>query len=82
VLGSDAISAVLTHVDTPICGPIQPPCSDTVEQVQARDSTGVHTLDSVTEPDGSQAALTNLALTGDTLSWDDNGIQHSAQLQH
>ena len=57
-----------------------PNCNYTVEQIQATDSIGVHTLDSITEPDGSPAALTNLALTGDTLTWDDNGTQRSAPL--
>jgi hypothetical protein len=81
VLGSDAVNAVHTTVQDASCAPIQEPnCRYTVEQIQGSDSTGVHMLDSVTEPDGSPAALTNLALTGDTLTWDDNGTQHSAYL--
>jgi hypothetical protein len=81
VLGSDAVSAVHTTVQDANCLPVQvPTCTDTVEQIQASDSTGVHTLDSITEPPGSPSALTNLVLTGDTLTWDDNGTQHSAQL--
>jgi hypothetical protein len=82
VLGSDAVSAVHMTVQDANCGTSQDPkCRNTVEQIQASDSTGVHTLDSTTEPDGSPPALTNLVLTGDTLTWDDNGTQHSAQLE-
>lgn len=82
VLGSDAVSAVHTTVRDATCEPVQAPnCSDTVEQIQASDRTGVHTVDSVSEPDGAPAALTNLALSGDTLTWDDTGAQRSAQLQ-
>jgi hypothetical protein len=80
VLGSDAVSAVHATVRDTDCGPIQD-CGYTVEQIQASDSTGIHTLDTASEPDGSPAALTNLALTGDSLTWDDNGTQHSAQLR-
>lgn len=79
VLGSDADSAVhatLEGADT--SGNI---CSCTSEEIQASDSTGLHTLDTITEPDGSPAALTNLRLTGDTLTWDHNGTPRSAELQ-
>jgi hypothetical protein len=82
VLGSDAVSAVHMTVHDATCEPVQQHnCRRTVEQIQASDSTGVHTLDSVTETDGSPAALTDLVLTGDTLTWEDNGTQKSAQLQ-
>jgi hypothetical protein len=78
VMGADAVSAVHTTVRDANCRPLQQPnCMYTVEQIQASDSNGVHTLDTATEPDGSPPALTNLALTGDTLTWDDNGTQHS-----
>jgi hypothetical protein len=81
LLGSDAVSAVHATVRDANCAPLTvPSCNDTVEQIQASDSTGVHTLDSINEPDGSPAALTNLVLIGDTLTWDDNGTQHSAPL--
>jgi hypothetical protein len=81
VLGSDAVSAIHTTVRDANCAAmLGPPCSETVEQIQASDSTGVHTLDSITEPAGLPAALTNLVLSGDTLTWDDDGAQHSAQL--
>jgi hypothetical protein len=76
VLGSDAVSAV--HADGSV---IQGCCSTPTEEIQASDSTGVHTLDSATEPDGSPPALTNLTLTGDTLTWNNDGSPRSAQLQ-
>lgn len=80
VLGSDAVSAVHTTVRDASCEPIQDPsCGYAVEQIQASDSTGVHTLDSA--GDGSPTALTDLVLTGDTLTWDHNGSPRSAQLQ-
>jgi hypothetical protein len=82
VLGSDAVSAVHMTIRDANCAPVQQPnCMNTTEQIQASDATGVHTLDSITEPDGSPAALTDLILTGDTLTWENNGTQHSAQLQ-
>jgi hypothetical protein len=74
VLGSDAVSAVHTTQE-------DPGCTCTVEQIQASDSTGVHTLDSITEPYGSPTTLTNLTLTGDTLTWEHNGTPRSARLQ-
>lgn len=74
VLGSDAVSAVHTTVR-------DSGCTCTVEQIQSSDRTGVHTLDSVTEADGSPPALTNLTLTGDTLAWQHNGTPRSAHLQ-
>jgi WD40-like Beta Propeller Repeat len=73
VLGADAVSAVRTTAR-------DSGCTCTVEQVQASDSTGVHTLDSVTQRDGSPPALTNLSLTGDTLGWDHDGTPRSAEL--
>ena len=45
------------------------------EQVLASDSTGVHVLDSTPADD-----LSDLTLTGDTLSWLDNGQLHTALL--
>lgn len=74
VVGSDAVGAVHTSVN-------KSSCTCTVEQIQASDSTGVHTLDSATEPQGSPTLLTKLALTGDTLTWEHNGSPRSAQLQ-
>jgi hypothetical protein len=72
LLGSDAVSAAHT---------VSGSGSSKVEEIQASDSTGVHTLDSITEPDTSPTALTNLTLTGDTLTWEHNGTPESAQLQ-
>jgi len=79
VLGRDAVTAFHTtaqgaYVDNSHCN-----CM--VEQIQANDSAGFHTFDSVTEPQGSPTALTNLTLTGDTLTWLHNGSPRSAQLQ-
>jgi hypothetical protein len=78
VVGSDAVMAV--HVTLVHPGSFFS-SGGTVEQIQASDSTGAHTLDSVTEPDGSPPALTDLTLTGDTLTWEHNGSPRSAQLQ-
>jgi hypothetical protein len=77
-LGSDAVMAVHVTLVHPIYVGF---ADDTVEQIQASDGAGVHTLDSVTEADGSPPALTNLTLTGDTLTWQHNGTLRSAQLQ-
>jgi hypothetical protein len=79
VLGSDAVSAVHTTVKGQDMNGNT--CTCTVEQIQASDSTGVHALDIVTAPDGSPPALTNLILTGDTLTWNNDGSPRSAQLQ-
>jgi WD40-like Beta Propeller Repeat len=79
MLGSDAVTAFHTTAHGAYVNSNR--CSCTVEQIQADDSTGLHTLDSVTEPDGSPTALTNLTLTGDTLTWRHNGSPRSAQLQ-
>jgi hypothetical protein len=77
VVGSDAVSAAHTTSQNPDA---YVPCACTVEQIQASDSTGLHTVDSVNEPIGAPAALTNLTLTGDTLTWNHNGTPRSAQL--
>lgn len=82
VLGSDGVSAAHMTVQDNSCGPVaQPNCHYTVEQIQASDSMGVRTLDGVIEPDGSPAELTDLALSGDTLTWEHNGTPRSAQLE-
>jgi hypothetical protein len=82
VLGTDANSAVHMTVRDANCEPVpQPNCMYTVEEILARDRTGVRTLDSVNEPDGSPAQLTNLVLIGNTVTWEDNGTSRSAQLQ-
>jgi len=74
VFGSDAVSAAHTIVR-------DSGCSCTVEQIVASGRTGVHTLDTVTEPGTKPAALTNLTLTEDTLRWDHNGAPRTAQLE-
>jgi hypothetical protein len=79
VLGSDAVSAV--HETARGQNLNGTPCSCTVERIQASDSISVRTLDSITEPDGSPPALTDLTLTGDTLAWQLNGSLRSAPLQ-
>jgi hypothetical protein len=79
VLGPDAVSAAHTTLEG--ADTSDNPCTCTVEQIQASDSTRVHTLDTVTEPEGSPRELTNLILTGDTLTWEHNGSPRSAQLQ-
>jgi hypothetical protein len=81
VLGDDAVMAVHSTQVEYICGNPSPGADCTVEKILASDSTGVHTLDSINEPNGSAAALTNLTLSGDTLTWDHNGAPRSAELQ-
>jgi hypothetical protein len=44
-----------------------------VEQFQPTTAPAVHPLDSITEPAGTPTALTNLTVTGDTLTWEHNG---------
>ena len=79
VLGADAVSAVhVTELET--AGP-PAGCGCTLEQVIASDRTGVRKLDSTSEPIGSPSSLTNLSLTGDTLTWQHDGIPRRAQLQ-
>jgi hypothetical protein len=75
VLGNDAVTAVHITIRD------DNGCTCTTEKIQASDRTGVSTLDTSTEPDGSPPALTNLALMGDTLTWEHNGTARSAQLQ-
>lgn len=81
LLGSDGASAVhTTNRGNQLNGTA---CTCTVEQIQASDSTSylARTLDTVTQPDGSPPALTNLALTGDILTWEHDGTPRSGQLQ-
>ncbi|MFZ0042098.1 MAG: hypothetical protein WAK93_12385 [Solirubrobacteraceae bacterium] len=60
------------------------PCTDTtpcsVEQIQASDATGLHTVDSSKLP-GNGPFLTGLTLTGDSLSWNHNGTQQTVILK-
>jgi WD40-like Beta Propeller Repeat len=59
------------------------PCNDTtpctIEQIQASDSTGVRTVDSIKLP-GSGPFLTGLKLIGDVLSWNHDGSPRSVVL--
>jgi hypothetical protein len=75
-LGSDAVSAAHTTI-------VDTYRRSMIEQIVASDSAGVHALDSVTEPltAPNQSTLTNLTLTGDTLTWDHDGTPRTAQLQ-
>jgi hypothetical protein len=75
-LGSDAVSAAHTTI-------VDTYRRSMTEQIVASDSAGVHALDSVTEPltAPNQSTLTNLTLTGDTLTWDHDGTPRTAQLQ-
>lgn len=73
VLGSNGVSAVHTVIRGNGCD-----CP--VEQIIASDRTGVHTLDSVNAPDPSPPELTDLALAGNTLTWEHDGAPESAEL--
>jgi hypothetical protein len=79
VLGTDAVSAAHAFVVT-TC---EPSSSCTlVESIVASDSTGRHVLDSITTTGSVNAApvLSQLALSGDTLTWSHAGSPRSAQL--
>lgn len=81
VLGPDAATAAHTWVFTGCC--------TTTEQIVANDSTGTHILDSITttDPSGTNptplvapSMLSQLTLSGDTLTWIHAGIPESAQV--
>jgi hypothetical protein len=82
VLGADGDTAAHTFVlDDPT---VYPSCTS-VEQIVANDSTGTHVLDSITttNPCNSPApalVLSQLSLSGDTLTWNHAGTPESAQL--
>jgi hypothetical protein len=53
-----------------------------MEQIVANDSTGTHTLDSITTTgpyDPTPSSLNELALSGKTLTWSHTGSPRSAQ---
>ena len=80
VLAPDAVTAAHTFVIT--CGYVFTTCT-TAEQIVAADSTGTHTLDSITtsSPDNPPPpSLSQLALSGHTLTWSHAGTPRSAQL--
>jgi hypothetical protein len=60
------------------------PCSAetacTTEQIVAKDSSGLHVLDTVSTPGTSSDVLTGLTLSGDTLHWKHAGSPESATL--
>ena len=68
VLGTDGISArgVTFHCSTGI------PCQAMDQEIIASDATGAHTVDSGAFAN-REAGLTSLKLSGDLLSWDDEG---------
>jgi hypothetical protein len=81
VLGADGVTAahtVVANSNYPASG------YATVQQVVANDSTGTHILDTVTTTGGpfppTSSALSDLTLTGDTLTWSHDGTPESAQL--
>jgi hypothetical protein len=82
VLGTDAATAAHTFVISS-CFPLSP-CT-TVEQIVANDSTGTHILDTITStgpylPNFTPSLLSQLALSGHTLTWSHAGSPRSAQL--
>lgn len=81
VLNSQGFTAV--HAWEEAC---QPPSTCYDEQIQAVDSSGFRVVDSASTtppagtPPGEGFALTDLALSGDTLTWRHNGQPESTQL--
>ena len=84
VLGPDRVTAAHTFVlNSPL--PYPNPSCTSVEQIVATDSTGTHILDSITTtaPCNSPPPallLSQLWLSGDTLTWSHGTIPESAQL--
>ncbi len=90
-VASDAVGHVVTSTD-PTAGPSSwhpalidgDPCTDTTpcseEQIQISDRSGVHTIDTSRLP-GSGPFLTDLTLTGDTLSWSHSGAPRDITLR-
>ena len=70
---SAPLRAVIPNVNWPNC--------TSTEHIVATDSTGTHILDSITTP-GRPASplLSQLALSGNTLTWNHAGTPESAQL--
>jgi hypothetical protein len=79
VINSDGFTAA--HTTMYEIGCFQPPTGGPcpTEEIQASDSTGLHVLDSATSQFGFPV-LTDLALSGDTLTWKHGGAPESAQL--
>jgi len=79
VLGPDGITAV--HTSLTDCESLL--ACTTTEQIVANDSAGTQTLDTATTTapyQGASPVLTDLTLTGDTLTWDHDGSQRTTQL--
>jgi hypothetical protein len=80
VLGADGVTAAHTFAVTSC----ESSSSCTMlEQIVASDSTGLHVLDSITttgSADSTPSLLSELALSGDTLTWSHAGSPRSAQL--
>jgi hypothetical protein len=79
VMNSQGFTAIHTVVLT-FCGKPGPVYCSYQEEIEAADSSGVRTLDSATESPPAGPALTDLALSGDSLTWKHDGIPESAQL--
>jgi hypothetical protein len=87
-VAADSTGRVVSSTD-PTGGPstwtpaLLDPCADTTpcssEQIQASDSTGLHSVDASVLP-GSGPFLTGLTLTGDALSWKHNGTPQTLTL--
>jgi hypothetical protein len=86
VLGADAVTAAHTWVRNINCFfQVQGDVCTTVEQIIANDNTGTHILDSITttgpdDPSAIPSMLSQLSLSGDTLTWSHAGTPESAQL--
>lgn len=82
VLGPDAVTAA--HTSATFC--VGPSDCTTTEQIVVNDSAGARTLDTITtttasyQVRGAAPLLTGLTLTGDTLTWNHDGTQRTAQL--
>jgi hypothetical protein len=72
--GPSAWTSALVDADPDPCA--SAPC--TVEQIQASDANGLHTVDSVSDITGT--VLSDLTLTGDTLLWNHAGTPRTVTL--
>ena len=80
VLGPDGATAAHTYTISPPC---RPSGCTTVEQIVANDSRGGHTLDSITTTgpyNATPSSLSQLELSGHTLTWSHDGSTRTAQL--
>jgi hypothetical protein len=79
-VGTDGVSAAHTFV---LQASVTYPSCTLVERIVANDSTGTHVLDSITTTTACHApalVLTQLSLSGHTLTWSHAGTPESAQL--